>query len=69
MAKGDPEQNGTSLPLLADPASDALIGTFLVALCLGGPVGLVLAVVVWIVYEAVRRTLLARGGKGRGAGD
>ncbi len=69
MAKAGPDQNGTSLPLRADPASGALIGTFLVALCLGGPVGLALAVVVWLVYEAIRRTLLARGGKGRGGGD
>lgn len=68
MSKADAEHNGTSLPLRADPASGALIGTFLVALCLGGPVGLVLAMVVWLVYEAVRRTLLARRGKG-GGGD
>ena len=57
MPKADPEQNGTSLPLRADPASGALIGTFLLALCLGGPVGLVLAGIVWLVYEGVRRAL------------
>lgn len=69
MAKAEPEQNGTSLPLLADPAAGALIGTFLVALCLGGPVGLLLVGAVWLVFEAVRHALLARGGKRRGGGD
>jgi len=57
------EQNRVPLPLHADPAVGALIGTFLVALCLGGPVGLVLVFVVWGVYEVVRQALLWRGGK------
>ena len=51
----DREQSQASLPLRADPAAGALIGTFLLALCLAGPVGLVLALVVWIVIEVVRR--------------
>jgi len=59
----DEERNQVPLPLRADPAAGALIGTFLVALCMGGPVALVLVVVVWIVYEAVRHGLLSRDGK------
>jgi hypothetical protein len=55
------EQNQVPLPLLADPAAGALIGTFLIALCLGGPVALVLLLIVWLMYEAVRQALLARG--------
>jgi len=51
------EQNPAPLPLSADPAAGALIGTFLLALCLGGPVGLMLVVIVWIVFEAVKRGL------------
>lgn len=57
MSPRESERNQTSLPLLADPAAGALIGTFLLALCLGGPVGLVLALTVWVVVEAVRREL------------
>ena len=60
MSPLDDERNQTSLPLRADPASGALIGTFLLALCLGGPVGLVLVLIVWIVVEAIRRA--ASGG-------
>ncbi len=59
----DPEQNQTPLPLFADPAAGALIGMFLLATCLGGPVGLVLAVLVWMVFKAVRWLLLQRGDK------
>jgi hypothetical protein len=59
----DEELNRVPFPLSADPAAGALIGTFLVALCMGGPVALVLVVVVWIVYEAVRHGLLRRGCK------
>ncbi len=59
MSRLEHERNQTSLPLRADPASGALIGTFLFALCLGGPVGLVLVLIVWIVVEAVRRAALA----------
>ena len=63
----DEERNRVPFPLSADPAAGALIGTFLVALCMGGPVALVLVVVVWIVYEVVRHGLLPRGRKrGRG---
>ena len=40
--------------------SGGLIGTFLVALCLGGPVGVVLVLVVWFVYELLRRAFSAR---------
>jgi len=46
--------------LHADPAAGALIGTFVLAGCLGGPVGLVLVLVVWIVFEAVKRGLTNR---------
>jgi hypothetical protein len=62
MPRADDEQIGASLPLRADPASGALIGTFLLASCLAGPIGLALALIVWVVIDALRR------GKRRGAG-
>jgi hypothetical protein len=65
MSPLDSEQNPAPLPLFADPAAGALIGTFLLALCLGGPVGLVLVLVVWFVYEVVSRLLLPRGERRR----
>ncbi len=49
------EQNQPSLPLIADPVAGAFIGTILLVACLGGPVGLVLALIAWIVIEAIRR--------------
>jgi hypothetical protein len=49
------EQNQPSLPLIADPVAGAFIGTILLVACLGGPVGLVLALIAWIVVEAIRR--------------
>ena len=55
MPKNDAERIQTSLPLCADPASGALIGTFLLAACLAGPVGLGLALVAWILIEALQR--------------
>ena len=60
MSPLGPERNQTSLPLHADPAAGALIGTFVLALCLGGPVGLVLVLVLWILFEAVKRGLTHR---------
>lgn len=61
MTEADPEQHEAVLPLSADPAWGALIGTFLLASCLAGPIGLALAAIVLIVIEAVRRS------KNRGA--
>ena len=55
MPASEPERNQTPLPLYADPAAGALIGTFVLALCLGGPIGLGLALIVWILFEAVKR--------------
>ena len=55
MSASDPAKDQTSLPLRADPASGALIGTFLLAACLAGPVGLVLALIGWIVIDTFRR--------------
>ncbi len=60
MSPIEHERNQPPLPLRADPAAAALIGTFLLALCLGGPVGLVLVLTIWIVVEAVRRGLTHR---------
>jgi hypothetical protein len=57
MSPLEHERSQTPLPLRADPAAGALIGTFLLALCLGGPVGLVVVLIVWIVFEAVKRVL------------
>ncbi len=65
MSQADPNQSQGSLPLRADPASGALIATFLLAACLAGPVGLGLALVAWIVIEAVRRN--KRRGEGPSA--
>lgn len=53
MSQADPEENGTTLPLRLDPAWGALIGTFLLASCLAGPVGLAVALVVLIVIRAL----------------
>lgn len=50
------------LPLSLDPAWGALIGTFLLASCLAGPIGLAVAVVVLIVIEALRRSNTRGGG-------
>jgi hypothetical protein len=55
MSPSDREQYQAWLPLHADPSSGALIGTFLLAACLAGPVGLVVVLVAWIVMEAIRR--------------
>jgi hypothetical protein len=55
MSQTDPDHNETSLLLRADPASGAIVGTFFLAMCLAGPVGLVLAVVAWVVLDAIRR--------------
>ncbi len=55
MSRTDREQYQTSLPLRADPAWGAVVGTFLLAMCLAGPVGLVLAVVAWVVIDALRQ--------------
>lgn len=49
------EPNQPSLPLIADPVAGAFIGTILLVACLGGPVGLVLALIAWLVVEAIRR--------------
>lgn len=62
MSQTDPQKNGWSLPLHADPASAAIVGTFLLAMCLAGPFGLVLALVAWILIDALRRS--HRGGIG-----
>jgi hypothetical protein len=61
--RGSSTTNQSMLPLRLDPAWGALVGTFLLATCLAGPVGLALALIVWIVIEALRR------GKNRGAGS
>ena len=50
-----PDQNEGTLPLSADPAWGALVGTFLVALCLAGPIGLAMAVIVVVVIDVLRR--------------
>jgi hypothetical protein len=60
MSPLEHERSQTPFPLRADPAAGALIGTFLLALCLGGLVGLVVVLIVWIVFEAVKRVLTHR---------
>jgi len=39
----------------ADPASGAIIGTFLLAACLAGPIGIALAVIAWVLIDTIRR--------------
>lgn len=55
MSPADSEQDKTGFPLRADPASGAIVGTFLLAACLAGPIGLVLAVIAWVLIDAYRR--------------
>ena len=49
------EQSPTGLPLRMDPTSGALIGIFLLGACLAAPIGLVLAVLAWILIYLSRR--------------
>lgn len=49
------EPDRVRLPLSADPAWGALVGTFLLASCLAGPIGIALVLVVLIVIEVRRR--------------
>jgi len=51
MSKVDHGQIQAPLPLIADPASGALTGIFVLAAVLAGPVGLVLAVIAWAVMR------------------
>jgi hypothetical protein len=55
MSEPETEHSQIGLPLRMDPTSGALIGIFVLAACLAGPVGLVLAVIAWISIEASRR--------------
>ena len=55
MSPADSEKDKTGFPLRADPASGAIVGTFLLAIFLAGPVGLVLAVIAWVLIDAFRR--------------
>lgn len=55
MSKAHHEQAQTALPLSADPAAGALIGTFLLAAYLAGPVGWVLALIAWAVIRGTTR--------------
>lgn len=50
------------LPLRADPAWGALVGTFLLASFLAGPIGLAVAVFVLIVIDALLMRSNIRGG-------
>lgn len=60
--RGQPSTPSPSmLPLRFDPAWGALVGTFLLAACLAGPIGMALAVIVLIVIAVLRC------GKNRGA--
>ena len=57
-----PDQNEGTLPLSMDPAWGALVGTFLLASCLAGPIGLAMALVALVVMDVLlRRTRLRRG--------
>jgi hypothetical protein len=53
--EADSEHSPAGLPLRMDPTSGALIGIFLLAACLAGPIGVVLAVLAWILIYASRR--------------
>lgn len=72
MSPADSGQDKTGLPLRADPASGAIIGMFLLAACLAGPIGLALAVIAWLLIDAFRRrrTLVPRpASEGETTGD
>jgi len=66
-AKGH-EGNQLHLPLHADPVAGALIATFLLAVWLAGPIGLVLALIVWAVVAAARKSWSGRDTVELGAG-
>jgi hypothetical protein len=51
MSKAHHEQIQPSLPLMADPATGALTGIFVLAAVLARPVGWVLALVAWAVMR------------------
>ena len=55
MSEAESEHSQTGLPLRMDPTSGALIGIFVLAACLAGPVGLVLAVLAWIWIDTSGR--------------
>lgn len=55
MSDADSEQDMGTLPIHADPVWGAVIGTFLLASCLAGPIALAVAFVVLLVIEAYRR--------------
>lgn len=55
MSSADSGQDKTGLPLRMDPASGAIVGTFLLATCLAGPIGLVLVVIAWVLIDAFKR--------------
>jgi hypothetical protein len=55
MSVAESEHSQTGLPLRMDPTSGALIGIYVLAACLAGPVGLGLAVLAWIWIDASRR--------------
>lgn len=55
MSPADSGQDRTGLPLRADPGSGAIIGTFVLAACLAGPIGIGLAVIAWVLIDAFRR--------------
>ena len=55
MSDAGSEQDMAALPIHADPAWGAVIGTFLLASCLAGPIALAVALVVLLVIETHRR--------------
>jgi hypothetical protein len=55
MSQADSEHSPAGLPLRMDPTSGVQIGIFLLAACLAGPIGLVLAVLAWVLIYASRR--------------
>jgi hypothetical protein len=54
MSRRDRPKGQESLPLRADPERGVVVGTFLLAACLAGPVGLVVALVIWALVVALK---------------
>ena len=56
ISRADFGPDPTGLPLQADPASGAIVGTFLLAAWLAGPIGLALAAIAWVLGRRTEGT-------------
>ena len=61
MSQADLDRVQTSLPLRADPAAGALIGTLVLGASVAGPVGWLLALIAWAVMRRLETGERAHG--------